>query len=136
MRWWLATALLITTKAVAQPVDTHRMDEIVRSFVDDGLFMGAVLVAHGDEVVFERAYGEADLEWHIPNSMDTRFRIASITKQFTAAAILLLEEQGRLRLSDTVIEFVPDLPEAWREVTIFQLLTHTSGVDLHPKVTH
>jgi CubicO group peptidase (beta-lactamase class C family) len=74
------------------------------------------------------SFGFADAEFRTPNSADTRFRIASVTKQFTAAAILLLQERGRLSLSDPVLKYMSDAPPAWGRITIYNLLTHTSGL--------
>ena len=76
------------------------MDEIVKSYVDQKQFMGSVLVGRGNELVFEKSYGSANVEWDIPNAADSRFRIGSITKQFTAASILLLQERGKLSVDD------------------------------------
>ena len=90
--------------------------------------MGSVLVAKEGSVVFERSYGWANLEWKIPHTAATKFRLGSVTKQFTAAAILLLEEKGKLKLDDPLSRFVPSAPEAWKPLTVHQLLTHTSGV--------
>lgn len=132
MLWRFLLILLMAATCTAQTVEVDRMDQVVHAFVEEGQFMGAILVAHGDQVSFDKAYGEANVDWHVLNTVDTKFRLASITKQFTAAAVLLLEEQGKLRLSDRVSQYVPELPEAWREVTIFHLLTHTSGL---PSVT-
>jgi len=104
------------------------MDQIVQSYVADHKFMGTALVARGDQVLFNKAYGSANLEWNIPNTPDTKFRLGSVTKQFTAASILLLEERGKLSVNDPLKKFMPDAPAAWDKVTIFHLLTHTSGV--------
>ena len=90
--------------------------------------MGTALVARGDQVVFDKAYGSANLEWDIPNTPATKFRLGSITKQFTAASILLLEERGKLSVNDPLKKYMPDTPAAWDKVTIFHLLTHTSGL--------
>jgi CubicO group peptidase (beta-lactamase class C family) len=73
-------------------------------------------------------YGFANLEWNIPNSPTTKFRLGSLTKQFTAASILLLEERGKLKVDDPVKKYMPDTPPAWDKVTIYNLLTHTSGI--------
>ncbi len=108
--------------------DVARMEEIVRFQVEGKRFMGAVLVARHGEVLLSRGYGLASLEWNRPNTPSTKFRIGSITKQFTAAAVLLLEEQGRLSLEHRVGDYLQDTPEAWDEVTLFSLLTHTSGI--------
>ena len=121
-------ALVLTLAASTGAQDATRMSEVVQSYVDAKRFMGAVLVARGNEVLFRKGYGSANLEWNILNSTDTKFRIGSITKQFTAAAILMLEERGRLKVDDPVKTLMPDAPEAWDDITIFHLLTHTSGI--------
>jgi CubicO group peptidase (beta-lactamase class C family) len=108
--------------------DVSRMEEVIRSFVSDQHFMGSVLVAHGKEVLLDKGYGFANLEWNIPNSPSSKFRLGSITKQFTAASILLLQEGGKLNLSDPVKKYLPDSPAAWDKVTVLNLLTHTSGI--------
>jgi CubicO group peptidase (beta-lactamase class C family) len=105
-----------------------RMDQIVRTYTDSHQFMGTVLVAQGDKIVFEKSYGDANLEWNIPDDASTKFRIGSITKQFTAASILLLEERGKLSTDDPVKKYMPDAPAAWDKITIYNLLTHTSGI--------
>jgi CubicO group peptidase (beta-lactamase class C family) len=104
------------------------MEEVVQSYVRDKTFMGAVLVARGSDVILSKGYGSANLEWDIPNTPATKFRLGSITKQFTAASILLLEEGGKLRLDDPIKKHVPEVPAAWDTITIFNLLTHTSGI--------
>ncbi len=104
------------------------MEQIVRSFADKKQFMGSVLVAKGDQVLFNKAYGMANLEWNIPNTPQTKFRLGSITKQFTAVAILMLEEQGKLSIDEPVSRHLPDAPAAWSKVTIRHLLAHTSGI--------
>jgi CubicO group peptidase (beta-lactamase class C family) len=108
--------------------DVSRLDQVVQSYVSDKSFMGSVLVARGDAVLLSKGYGSANLDWNIPNSPDTKFRLGSVTKQFTAASILLLEERGKLKTSDLVKKYMPDAPAAWDKITIFNLLTHTSGI--------
>jgi CubicO group peptidase (beta-lactamase class C family) len=123
----LLGACMISSHCLAQvPVD--RMDQIVRSYSDSHQFMGSVLVAQGDKIVFEKSYGDANLEWDIPDSSATKFRIGSMTKQFTASSILLLEERGKLSTDDVVKKYMPDAPPAWEKITIYNLLTHTSGI--------
>jgi CubicO group peptidase (beta-lactamase class C family) len=87
-----------------------------------------VLVARDGKVVFEKGYGAANAEWNIPNTPQTKFRLGSVTKQFTAAAILLLQEQGKLSVQDPVCKFVAACPDAWNPITLHHLLTHTSGI--------
>ena len=101
---------------------------VMQPYVDARTFMGSVLVARKGKIIFNKGYGMADLEWGIPNSPTTRFNIASLTKQFTAAAILLLEDRGKLKTSDLVKKYLPDAPTSWDNITIYHLLTHTSGI--------
>jgi CubicO group peptidase (beta-lactamase class C family) len=108
--------------------DVSRIDQVLTSYFASGKFMGSVLVARGENLIFSKGYGSANLEWNIPNSPSTKFRIASIGKQFTAAAILLLEERGKIRLDDSVKVYLSDAPASWDNVTVFRLLTHTSGI--------
>ena len=118
---WLGRA----TVCFAQ--DVARMDQVVQSYVSNGTFAGSVLVARGSDVIVSKGYGLANVEWNIPSSPSARFRVASITKQFTAAAILLLEERGRLKIDDLVKTHLPEAPATWDRITIFHLLTHTAG---------
>jgi CubicO group peptidase (beta-lactamase class C family) len=104
------------------------MEQIIQSYVSAGTFMGTVLVARDGHVVLDKAYGMANLELDVPNTPDTKFRLGSITKQFTAAAILLLEERGQLKVDDRVKTYLPDAPMAWDRITIYNLLTHSAGI--------
>ncbi|ESQ79420.1 hypothetical protein AEYBE204_10460 [Asticcacaulis sp. YBE204] len=104
------------------------MDQIIQSRADARDFMGSVLVARDGKVIFEKAYGYANLEWRVPETTDTKFRLGSVTKQFTAVSILLLQEQGKLKLSDPIKLYVPDAPAAWDKITVAHLLSHTSGI--------
>lgn len=103
------------------------MQRIIDAFVAKG-FMGAVLAVKGTQTLIDEAYGFADLEWNIPNVNVGKFRIGSITKQFTAASVLLLEERGKLKIEDPVIKYLSDAPAQWGKITVFNLLTHTSGI--------
>src|SRR5438132_343281 len=90
MLFRIALSVFLAGSCIAQ--NAARMDQIVQSYVADHKFMGTALVSRGDQVVFNKAYGSANLEWDVPNTPATKFRLGSITKQFTAAGILLLEE--------------------------------------------
>lgn len=79
------------------------------------------------KVVFEKAYGPADQEWDVPNTPKTKFRIASLTKQFTAACILILQERGLLHVQDPISKYMTGLPAPWKEVTVHQT------ADTHPE---
>jgi CubicO group peptidase (beta-lactamase class C family) len=122
----VAFGLLLATVGLAQ--DVSRMDEVVQYNVSNKKFMGSVLVARSEEILLNKGYGSANLEWNISNSPATKFRLGSVTKQFTAAAILLLEERGKLKTDDPVKKFMSDAPTAWEKITIYHLLTHTSGI--------
>lgn len=125
----IAVVLILVAVSLAQNQDNiGRMEQVVQSYASGKKFMGSVLVARDSKVVFEKSYGSANLEWDIPNSPTTKFRLGSITKQFTAACILLLEERGKLKVEDAVKKYMPDAPAAWDKITIFNLLTHTSGI--------
>ena len=112
--------------ALAQ--DAGRMQQVVAVEADKGDFMGAVLVAREGQTLFDRGFGSANLEWKIPNDGDTKFRLGSVSKQFTAAAILLLQERGKLSLDAPVKTWLADAPAAWDKVTVRHLLGHTSGI--------
>lgn len=122
----LAALALAPLPALAQ--DPARMDAVVRDDVDKGEFMGAVLVARDGDVLFDRGYGSANLEWKIANDGQTKFRLGSVTKQFTAVAILLLQDRGTLTLDAPVKTYLPDAPAAWDRVTVRHLLTHSAGI--------
>jgi CubicO group peptidase (beta-lactamase class C family) len=95
-------------------------------------FSGSVLVARGDDVLLSKGYGLADASRGTANEPTTRFRIGSVTKQFTGAAILLLQQQKRLTVRDSVCRYLATCPPAWKPITLHHALTHTSGL---PNVT-
>ena len=86
--------------------DIARMEQVIQSYTPNRQFMGSVLVAKGTEVVLSKGYGSANLEWEVPNSPATKFRLGSITKQLTAASILLLQERGKLNVDDPVLSLI------------------------------
>jgi CubicO group peptidase (beta-lactamase class C family) len=124
--------LAITLALLAHPSNaqspTAPYQQIIQPYLDAEMFMGSVLVAKDDKILFSKGYGMADLEWSVANSPTTRFNIASMTKQFTAASILLLEDRGKLNTSDPIKKYFPDAPPPWDKITIYHLLTHTSGI--------
>ncbi|HMN46574.1 MAG TPA: serine hydrolase domain-containing protein [Povalibacter sp.] len=123
-----AVTFLAVPALAAESAERSALAGKIDERVSGADFTGAVLVARGATIVLDKGYGSANREWNVPNSPDTRFRLASLTKQFTAAAILLLEEQGKIRLQDPVSRYVPDTPAAWNAITVLNLLTHTSGI--------
>ncbi len=88
----------------------------------------SVAVAIGDELVLAGGYGIAEVEHDVPANVDTMFRIGSVTKQFTAAAIMRSVEKGDVELDQLITEYLPDFPTQGQEVTVLHLLTHTSGI--------
>ncbi len=117
----------VVSPAVAQePV--VRFDDYLTAIAKEGQFSGAVLVARNGQVIFRKAYGQANVELGVANEGDTVFRIGSLTKQFTAAAIMLLRERGRLSLADPICTYIDECPQQWQPITIEHLLTHTSGI--------
>ena len=120
-------APIINYGTAPQKTTEDQMDEFLRAHEATGAFMGSVLVARGDQILLSRGYGMANLEHQAPNSAETVFRLGSLTKQFTAAAILQLQEQGLLKVTDTIDRYLRDYPRGG-EITIHQLLNHTSGI--------
>lgn len=98
------------------------------SLAMQGRFSGVVLVRQESETLLEGAYGDADRETGRPNTPETAFQIASISKQFTAAAILLLQERKMLSVDDSMHAWTQDCPADWEGITLHHLLTHTSGI--------
>jgi CubicO group peptidase (beta-lactamase class C family) len=97
--------------------------------------IGACVMAIDDgEVMFEQAYGLADVENKTPCTVETNYRMASVSKQFTATAVMLLVDRGKLSLDDTLAKFFPGFPEWGRKITVKQLLTHTSGLPAYEEL--
>ena len=134
-------ATLIVIAALISCGTQSQMNDIDAIFRDyTGNVPGAsVIVVRGDDVVFRKSFGLANLEDQIAATPDTHFRLASVTKQFTAAAILTLAGQGRLSLDDSVRRWLPSLPPVTDAITVRHLLTHTSGLidyeDVMPSTT-
>ena len=99
----------------------------LQTLLNDNLFMGSVLIARREEVLLSKGYGMANLEHSIPNTTHTLFRIASLTKQFTATAILKLQEENLLDVNDFLATYLPDYPKG-EQITIHRLLNHTAGI--------
>jgi len=123
----IALLLLLAASAAAQDL-TPKFDEYLGALVKQGRFTGSALVARDGKVVFSKGYGLANAELDVPNTPRTIFRLGSITKQFTAAAILLLQERGKLSVQDPICKYVDNCPGAWADVTLHHLLSHMGGV--------
>jgi CubicO group peptidase (beta-lactamase class C family) len=122
-----------TATTAAAPAKDEELAAKVDTFLgklnEVGKLGGAFLLAHNGQVILSKGYGMADRENKIPNTPTTRFRIASITKGFTAMAILMLQEEGKLSVDDPVCKYIKDCPAGWQAIKINHLLTHTSGVN-------
>jgi CubicO group peptidase (beta-lactamase class C family) len=114
-------------QTATRPTIANQIEAYLQPFVESGNFTGAVFVSRHREIILREAYGMANYELLVPNSPETRFHIASVSKPFTAAAILQLQEQGRLSITDHLSRFLPDFPNA-DKITLDHLLTHTSGI--------
>ena len=91
-------------------------------------FSGAVLLARDGQPIVSRGYGMANIEHGVPNTPQTVFRLGSVTKQFTAMAVVMLQERGKLSVNDPICKYLADCPPAWQPITIKNLLTHTAGI--------
>ena len=114
----------------------QKVDAYIRAQEGQGAFRGSVLVGIDGRIVFEKGYGYADEEWGAKNTPTTKFRIASLTKQFTGASILLLQERHLLQIQDPIQKYVSGLPPSWQSITLHQLLTHTSGIPNYAEIEH
>lgn len=122
----LACALVF---AETPPKDLEaKADEYLNAHVKLGSFSGSALIAKGDKILYAKGFALANRELDVPNAPNTKFRLGSITKQFTAAAVLQLEEASKLSVNDHACKFVDPCPDAWKEITIHHLLTHTAGI--------
>jgi CubicO group peptidase (beta-lactamase class C family) len=118
--------LVLSAFAVAQDLATQA-DQYLTDLAKKNQFSGAVLIAKGGKVVLSKGYGMANFELDVPNTAQTKFRLGSITKQFTAMAIMQLQEKGVLSVDDPLTKYFPDYKAA-EKVTIHHLLSHTGGI--------
>jgi CubicO group peptidase (beta-lactamase class C family) len=129
IRLTAAFALLFAAVAAAmgQSIAT-KADQYLTTWAKQGRFSGTVLLAKDGKVVLRKSYGMANYELGVPNTPDTVYRIGSITKSFTALAVLQVEEKGLLKVTDPARKYVPEIPAGWGDITIHQLLCHMSGI--------
>ena len=126
----IACLLLILLHGITNELQAQdkpaRLDSLFASLFDQHEFNGNVLVAEKGEVVYRRSFGYADVGSKLLNTDQTAFNLASVSKTFTAVAILQLKQSGKLKLDDPFIKYFPDFP--WRQITLRHLLSHTSGL--------
>jgi CubicO group peptidase (beta-lactamase class C family) len=122
-----ACALFGPPRLVVKPEAASQLDELLAQWTRDGTFTGSVLLAQDGVVYLSEGYGLADRKQKIPNTRQTRFHLGSLTKQFTAMGILILQSQGKLNVQDPICNFIANCPKEWQGITIHHLLTHTAG---------
>jgi CubicO group peptidase (beta-lactamase class C family) len=118
---------VVVNKALAQDI-ISKAETYLDKLTKARLFSGSVLIARDGKVLISNGYGEADREKHLVNTAQTKFRIGSLTKQFTAMAILILQTQGKLNVHDRICTYLSECPATWQQITLHHLLTHTSGI--------
>ncbi|HEX7332842.1 MAG TPA: serine hydrolase domain-containing protein [Pyrinomonadaceae bacterium] len=129
----LALILLLSTACLAQDSFATRIDDYIRTEMQSQQIPGVALAIVKDgKVVLARGYGLANVEHQVPVKPETIFQSGSTGKQFTATAVMLLVEEGKLNLEDKITKYFTDAPEAWRDITVRHLLTHTSGMTDYP----
>jgi CubicO group peptidase (beta-lactamase class C family) len=130
--------LLLTSSSSAQvatapapPSDAtivERVDAYMQAETRVNGFSGTILLARKGTPLVAKGYGMANAEWNIPNAPGTKFRVGSITKQFTSMAVMQLQQRGKLKVEDPICRYLTPCPDAWKAITIHHLLTHTSGI--------
>lgn len=116
-------------QATSAEEKARKIDEMMQTVHARRQFNGSVLVADDGKVIFRKGYGLANMEWNIPNAPDTKFRLGSITKQFTSMLVLRQAERGKIKLDGKLSDYLPYYrKDTGDQVTIHQLLTHTSGI--------
>ncbi len=107
----------------------QKIDGLMNKYHELNQFNGEVLVSENGKVIYEKGFGYANMEWKIPNDGETKFRLGSITKQFTAMLIMQLVEKGKLSLDGKISDYLPYYPkETGDMITVHELLNHTSGI--------
>jgi CubicO group peptidase (beta-lactamase class C family) len=119
-----STPIPTTASAVTDPLAAS-IDQYMKSLPG---WNGTILVAQKVEVLISQGYGLADRENDVPNTSQTKFAIGSMTKAFTAMAIMMLQEKGQLTVQDPICKYISECPTAWKPITLHHLLTHTSGI--------
>lgn len=127
--YYLLSALMLLSITGLSQSKAEKIDAYLKKVQEQRQFNGSALVSAAGEVILKQGYGLANMEWQLPNSADTKFRIGSITKQFTAAVILQLVDEGKVNLSGTINDYLTDYREdIGKKVTVEHLLVHTSGI--------
>jgi CubicO group peptidase (beta-lactamase class C family) len=122
------TPTALPSSLVIEPEAVTRLEVKFTQMTTDGTFTGSVLIAQDGKILLSKGYGLADRAQGIPNTPHTRFYLGSMTKQFTAMGILILQSQDMLSVQDSICKYISNCPTEWQKITIHHLLTHTSGL--------
>ncbi len=140
---WFSIKFFVAVVILSIPVGAAHADDepavaieaLIKRAAEHGVFSGSVLVAQKGRVIYRAGHGLANREWHQPNSPETVFRLGSLTKSFTAVAVMQLVQSGKLNLDDPIQKHLPQFPAAYgKQVTIRQLLTHQSGISNYTRL--
>ena len=129
VKYFLFALIFLFSAGINAQDKVQKIDELVQKYYRLGQFNGAVLVAEDGNVIYSKGVGYADMENKIPNNEDTKFRLASVSKQFTATLIMQLVEKGKIKLEDNLSVYLPYYrKDVGEKITIAQILSHTSGL--------
>lgn len=120
-------ALALTVKAQTDQQKVQKIDSLLQAFAKKDMFTGAVSISKNGTTLLSKGYGMANYSYDMPNTAQTKFKLASVSKQFTAMAIMILQEQGKLSVDDKLTKYIADYPNG-DKISIHHLLTHTSGI--------
>ena len=137
MKSFIVITLLLTTsiQTFSQSIDTVKIDHYLDSLYQERAFNGQIYITQGNKIIMNKSYGYADYQSKLLFTDSTRFQIASISKHFTATAILLLQQRGLLNINSTFSKYYPQFP--YKDITLRQMLAHTSGLPIfYPNMTN
>jgi CubicO group peptidase (beta-lactamase class C family) len=123
----ISLSLIFNSGLCAETSFTQKVDRYLQPYLQMQDFSGCVLIAKQAQVLTRKCYGDANYELNVANAPTSRFHIASVTKSFTAAAIVILQKRGQLQLTDKLSHYIPDFPSG-DKITILDLLNHSSGI--------
>ena len=131
----ILTIFFFSSVILQSQTDSEKIDDLITRYQEYGLFNGSALVVKNGKVIFKKGYGYANFEWKVQNAPDTKFRIGSISKQFTATLIMQLVEEGKIKLDGKITDYLPEYrKDPGDSVTIHQLLNHTSGIKSYTSI--
>ena len=123
----LLLILFLPVFLIGQTNYAGKIDEYMKAEADIYNFAGTVLVKKNNKIIYQNAFGLADLEWNVPTTIDTKYRICSVSKTFSSACILILEQEGKLSVNDKLSKYIKDFPKG-DKVTLHMMLSNTSGI--------